>query len=285
LGLWHTIHNEEQVQMLAAHKTQQGHRVFLKLNSGMNRLGFDPIRYRSIWNRLSALHQAEEISLLTHFARTEQAADVRDTLSVFTQATQDLPGERSLSNSGLLLGHRQLLSQVGVQDDWVRPGIALYGASPDAATKSAKDWGLRAAQSLRSQIISIQEVKAGERVGYGAESVAPKDMRIAIVACGYADGYPRVASAQAQVLLPGGIRCNLFGRVSMDMLSVDLTPCAQHNFEPRIGTEVTLWGQSADGFVMPIDEVAQASGTIGYELMCALAARVPVRVDQEQVQE
>jgi alanine racemase len=280
LGLWHTIHNEEQVQMLAAHKTQQGHRVFLKLNSGMNRLGFDPIRYRSIWSRLSALHQVEEISLMTHFARTEQVQDVIDTLGVFTQATQDLPGERSLSNSGLLLGHREILGQKGVLDDWVRPGIALYGASPDATTKSAKDWGLRSAQSLRSQIISIQEVKAGDRVGYGAESVAPNDMRIGIVACGYADGYPRVASTQAQVLLPGGIRCNLFGRVSMDMLSVDLTPCALQNFEPRIGSEVTLWGQSSDGFVLPIDEVAQASGTIGYELMCALAARVPLSLDQ-----
>ena len=279
LGLWHTVHNEAQVQMLATHKTQQGHRVFLKLNSGMNRLGFDPIRYKSIWTRLNAMHQVEEISLLTHFARSESTSDVLQTLSVFKHATQDLPGERSLSNSGVVLGHSDLLAVEGFPDDWVRPGVALYGASPNAQHKSAKDWGLLPAQSLRSQLIAIQQVQAGDRVGYGAEHVVTKDMVIGVVACGYADGFPRVVGSAAQVLIQGRIRCPIFGRVSMDMLTVDLTPCLAQGVPVDVGAEVTLWGKSSEGMELSIDEVAAHAGTIGYELMCAVAPRVRVQSD------
>ena len=279
LGLWHTVHNEEQIQMLAAHKTQQGHRIFLKLNSGMNRLGFDPTRFRSIWTRLNSMHQVEEISLMTHFARSESEIDMLQSLSIFKEATHDLNGERSLSNSGTVLGQMDLLSREGIQDDWVRPGIALYGASPEPRLKSAQEWGLQPTQSLRSKIISIQKVKFGDKVGYGSEHVVTKDMLIGVVACGYADGYPRVIGPGAQVLMHSGVRCPVFGRISMDMMTVDLNPCLEQGVAVSVGTEVTLWGQSTDGHRLAVDEVAGHAGTIGYELMCALASRVPAQSD------
>jgi len=279
LGLWHTVHNEAQIQMLAAHKTQQGHRIFLKLNSGMNRLGFEPRQFRSAWARLNAMHQVEEISLLTHFARTESAQGVLESLKIFNEVSLDLPGERSLSNSAAILAHQDTLSGAGPSDDWVRPGVALYGASPDAQICTAQDWGLMAAQSLRSQIIALQQVRAGDKVGYGSEHTADQDMLIGVVACGYADGYPRAISQSAEVMFEGGIRCRLFGRVSMDMLTVNLNPALAQGLAPRVGSEITLWGNTSQGQHLPIDEVALHAGTIGYELMCAVAPRVQVEKD------
>jgi alanine racemase len=281
LGLWHTIHNDAQIEMLAAHKTLQGHRVFLKLNAGMNRLGFDARQFRSVWARLNAMHQVEEISLLSHFARTESAQDVIESLRIFNEACHDLPGERSLSNSGAILAHQDVIAKESIADDWVRPGIALYGASPDAHTKTALEWGLLPAQSLRSQIIGLQRVSVGERVGYGSDHTAQENMLIGVVACGYADGYPRVLRSGAQVLFESGVRCNLFGRVSMDMLTINLNPALEKGLEPKIGAEVTLWGKTRNGIGLAIDEVAAHAGTIGYELMCAVAQRVPVEEDLE----
>ena len=282
-GLWHTIHNEAQIEMLSAHKTQQGHRVFLKLNAGMNRLGFDPIQFRSVWSRLNAMHQVEEISLMCHFARTETRQDVLESLRIFHEACLDLPGERSLSNSGAILGHQDIVGKESIGEDWVRPGIALYGASPDAHLKSAQDWGLMPAQSLRSQLIGLQTVSVGERVGYGSEHIAQENMLIGVVACGYADGYPRSISQNAQVMYEGGVRCNLFGRISMDMITVNLNPVLEKGLQPKIGAEITLWGNSSDGTTLPIDEVAKHATTIGYELMCAVAPRVTMELDSTQV--
>jgi len=281
LGLWHTVHNEAQIEMLAAHKTQSGHRVFLKLNSGMNRLGFEPRQFRSVWSRLNAMHQVEEISLMSHFARTESAQSVLETLGIFNEACHDIAGERSLCNSGAILAHQETLAQAGVSDDWVRPGIALYGASPDAQLNSAQDWSLLPTQSLRSQIIGLQQVSVGDRVGYGTDNIATQNMLIGIVACGYADGYPRVVNSKAQVIFEGGVRCNLFGRVSMDMLTVNLNPVLEKGLQPRIGSSVTLWGKSPEGMVLSIDEVASCAGTIGYELMCAVAPRVSVELERD----
>ena len=283
LGIWHTVHNEAQVEMLAAHKTQQGHRIFLKLNAGMNRLGFEPRRFRSVWSRLNAMHQVEEITLMSHFARTELAQDVRESLQIFNDACRDLPGERTLSNSGAILAHQSTIAEEGLSDDWVRPGISLYGASPDAQLQTAQGWGLMPGQSLRSQIIGLQQVSIGDRVGYGSDHVAPENMLIGVVACGYADGYPRAISSNAQVLFEGDVRCNLFGRVSMDMLTINLNPALREGLQPSIGSQVTLWGQSVDGGLLPIDEVAAHAGTIGYELMCAVAPRVLVEQDLEGV--
>ena len=271
LDLWHVVHHEAQIDMLSRHKTQLAQRVFLKMNTGMNRLGFAPARFRSAWVRLNALPQVDEISLMTHFAHADDAQGVDAQLQVFKDISHDLPGERSLANSAAVLRHG---SAPEVTADWVRPGIALYGSAPDHPLHDAAHWGLRPAMSLRSQVIATQDLKVGDKVGYGGVFQAPRDMRIAVVACGYADGYPRHAPTGTPVLIDGH-PCTTVGRVSMDMLCVDLTPVPQAG----IGAAATLWGQASTGEVLCIDEVAAAAGTVGYELMCALAPRVPVSVD------
>ncbi|MEY2804999.1 MAG: hypothetical protein RL657_2335 [Pseudomonadota bacterium] len=265
LGLWHTVHHDAQIDALSRHKTQEPHRVFLKLNSGMNRLGFAPHRYRSAWARLQALSQVDEVSHMTHFSDADGPKGVAHQMQVFDEVTRDLAGERSLANSAALLRHP------GTHADWVRPGIALYGSSPDFPEHGMAHWGLQPVMSLRSQLIAVQTLQAGDTVGYGSTFVAERAMRIGVVACGYADGYPRHAATGTPVLV-GGVRTRTLGRVSMDMLAVDLSDAPQADE----GTEVTLWGRAQTGQVLPIDEVAWAAGTVGYELMCALAARVPV---------
>jgi alanine racemase len=268
LNLWHTVHHEAQIDMLAAHKTHTPHQVFLKMNSGMNRLGFNPAAYRSAWMRLSGLTQVDSITLMTHFADADGARGVADSMAVFEAATRELPGDRSLSNSAATL--RFAADHPEVRADWVRPGIMVYGSSPDFPAHSAADWGLQPTMTLRAEIIAVQHLQRGDSVGYGGAFTADTPMRIGVVACGYADGYPRVAPTGTPVLVSGQ-RTRLVGRVSMDMVTVDLTalPAA------GLGSDVTLWGQGPGGSVLAIDEVARAAGTVGYELMCALAARVP----------
>ena len=271
LELWHTVHHEAQIDWLAAHKTQRAHHVWLKLNSGMNRLGFSPAAFRSAWLRLSGLTQVETIALATHFADADTANDLADAVGRFDAATRDLPGERSLCNSAATL--RFAPQQPQVRGDWLRPGIMLYGSSPDFPTHSHADWSLQPAMTLRARLIATQQLQAGDRVGYGSAFTAERPMRIGVVACGYADGYPRLAPPGTPELVDG-VRTRLVGRVSMDMVTVDLTPVPQ----AQRGSEVTLWGQGPSGSVLAIDEVAHAAGTVGYELMCALAPRVPTRV-------
>lgn len=282
LELWHTVHCEEQIDMLAAHKTNLPHRVFLKMNSGMNRLGFTPERYRSAWARLNALPQVDEISLMTHFSDADGARGVAHQMQVFARASRDLPGERSLSNSAAILRHTAPMDSAqppddNVVSDWIRAGIALYGSAPDYPTHTSDHWGLQPSMTLSSKLIATREINTGDSVGYGSTFVTDKPLHIGVVACGYADGYPRVCPTGTPVLV-AGIRTRLIGRVSMDMLSVDLTPLAAAGLAFGMGTEVTLWGRASKGAILGIDEVAQAAGTLGYELMCALAARVPVQV-------
>lgn len=270
LDLWHTVHCDEQVDMLATHKTHQPHRVFLKMNSGMNRLGYTPQRYRAAWTRLNALPQVDEISLMTHFSDADGARGIAHQMAVFNAVTQDLPGERTIANSAATLRHAQ---DVAVRADWVRPGIAIYGSAPDYPEHDAAHWGLQPTMTLSSRLLAVQDLAAGDTVGYGSSFVADQPLRIGVVACGYADGYPRHCSTGTPVLV-NGIRTRMVGRVSMDMLTVDLTPVPDAGF----GAEVTLWGRASSGAVLPIDEVARAGGTVSYELMCALAQRVPVEV-------
>ena len=270
LDLWHVVHCEEQIDMLAVHKTHVPHRVFLKMNSGMNRLGFRPAQYRAAWTRLNALPQVDEISLMTHFSDADGPRGVAQQLAAFDDATRDLPGERSLSNSAAILRH--MGPQASLRSDWIRPGILLYGASPDHPENNAAHWGLQPTMTLRSRLVGVQHLQAGESVGYGSQFTAPAPMRIGVVACGYADGYLR-GSVSAPVLVDG-VRTRTVGRVSMDLLTVDLAPVPAAG----IGAEVTLWGQATNGALLSIDEVAQAGGSVGYELMCALAPRVPVEV-------
>jgi alanine racemase len=277
LGLWHVVHCEEQIDMLAMHKTHVPHRVFLKMNSGMNRLGFRPAQYRAAWTRLNALPQVDEISLMTHFSDADGPAGVAAQLAAFEAATQDLPGERSLSNSAAILRHMGPQAAARVHSDWIRPGILLYGASPDYPEHDAAHWGLQPTMSLRSRVIGVQQLQAGESVGYGSIYTASAPMRIGIVACGYADGYLRASAGSVErgtPVLVDGARTRTVGRVSMDLITVDLTSVPQAG----MGSEVTLWGRAAGGAILPIDEVAQAGGSVGYELMCALAPRVPVEV-------
>ncbi|MCX8114716.1 MAG: alanine racemase [Burkholderiaceae bacterium] len=265
LRLTVVVHGFEQIEMLERHRPPQPIDVYLKLNTGMNRLGFGAADAARALARLHALPHVRVVSLMTHFANAERddarfgRAAPTEQLRAFESLTAHWYGERCLANSAALF------LQPSIGGDSVRPGIALYGATPDASVSAAR-LGLRPAMTLRSRVIGLQQLQAGDSVGYGSQFVAPRPMRIGIVACGYADGYPRHAPNGTPVEVDG-VRAGTVGRVSMDMLCVDLTdvPAA------RVGSEVELWGER-----VPIDEVAAAAGTVGYQLMCALAQRVPV---------
>ena len=275
LGIWHAVHCDEQIDWLAAHKTQVPHRVFLKMNSGMNRLGFTPERYRSAWARLSALPQVEEISHMTHFSDADGPRGIGHQLRTFHATTQDLPGERSISNSAAVLRHG---TAEEVRCDWVRAGIVLYGSAPDHPERTAADWALQPTMTLSTQLLATQQLQKGDTVGYGSRFTAEGPLLIGVAACGYADGYPRHADTGTPVLV-NGVRTRLVGRVSMDMVTVDLTPVQQAGLAVGMGSEVTLWGKASNGAWLSIDEVARAAGTVGYELMCAVAPRVNMVVD------
>lgn len=276
LNLWHTVHREEQIDWLAVHKTTRPHHVYLKMNSGMNRLGFTPEAFRAAYMRLSGLTQVDEITLMTHLSHADGELKAphgtADQLAVFHAATDDLIGERSLSNSAAVL--RFAAQRADLRGDWLRPGIMLYGSSPDHPSHGIAHWGLAPTMTLRSQLIGTQQLKAGDTVGYGAIFEASSALRLGIVACGYGDGYPRSAPTGTPVLV-NGVRTRLVGRVSMDMLAVDLSPVPQAG----VGSEVTLWGVGPNDSALAIDDVAHAAGTLGYELMCAVAQRVAMRVE------
>lgn len=260
------VHSIEQVKLLEYTQLYRPIDVYLKMNTGMNRLGFPPAEYAAAWQRLRAIRDVRSITHMTHFANADELEHPRLTIAEqvrrFQLGAADLAGERSLSNSGGVLHQAELADQLS--NDWVRPGIMLYGGTPGG--RSAQDFGLRPTMTLRSEVIGIQHIGPGDTVGYGSRFEAECPMTIGVVACGYADGYPRSAPHGTPVIVDG-VRTTLVGRVSMDMMTVDLTPVPN----ARIGSKVTLWG---DG--LPIDDVAQAAGTIGYELMCALAPRVRV---------
>lgn len=256
------VHCSEQIDMLERLRGSAAIDVHLKMNTGMNRLGFAPSAFGAAHARLRALPVVRNIILMTHFANADDAANPRLMLSEqvrrFDAVAAQLPGERSLANSAALLMHADAAS------DWVRPGIMLYGGTPGG--KSAQDFGLLPAMTLTSEIIGVQEIVVGDAVGYGSGFVAERPMKIGVVACGYADGYPRHAPSGTPVIVDGQ-HTRLAGRVSMDMLTVDLSAVPHAG----VGSKVALWGKG-----LPIDEVANAAGTIGYELMCALAPRVRI---------
>ncbi len=267
LDLWHVVHCHQQIDWLATHKTHAPHRVFLKMNSGMNRLGFKPEAFRSAWTRLNALPQVGEITLMTHFSDADGPRGIAQQVAAFDAATRDLPGERSLANSAAALRHP------AAAGDWLRAGIMSYGSAPDFPEHDIAHWNLLPTMTLRSKLIATQRLSVGDNVGYGSAFTAREPMTIGIAAVGYADGYPRHGATGTPVLVDG-VRTRTVGRISMDMIAVDLAPVTQAG----IGSEVTLWGEGPNGSRLPIDEVARAAGTIGYELMCGLAMRVPVRV-------
>lgn len=265
------LHSAEQLSMLEASSGVQGLTAYVKLNSGMHRLGFQPDEYRAAFERALALKARgvlAEIGKMTHFARADdEAGFTAEQLQRFQVATQGLPGPVSVCNSAATLTAGFAATVTG-SPQWVRPGICLYGASP-FADRSAESLGLRPAMTLAAELISTHELPAGEAIGYGQTFRAEQATPVGIVACGYADGYPRHAVTGTPVTV-AGVRTRLLGRVSMDMLAVDLSPVPQ----ARVGSPVVLWGQGGPS----VDEVAQSCGTIGYELLTAVMPRVPRRV-------
>lgn len=260
-GIDLVVHAEHQVEWLEALEGPRRANLWLKFNSGMHRLGFGQAAFRKAFERLVGAACVARIGLMTHFANADLEDGATDALARFERAAAGLPGRRTLSNSAACL------SMPAARGDWIRPGIMLYGASP-FADRSAESLGLRPAMHLDSALIAVQSLLPGDAVGYGGTFVAGRPMRIGVVACGYADGYPRSAPTGTPVWVAGK-RTRTVGRVSMDMLTVDLDPIP----EAAVGSPVQLWG----GHV-PIDDVATHAGTIGYELMCRLARRVPVTV-------
>ena len=260
LSLEPVIHHESQLPWLEADSDPRPLPVWLKIDSGMHRLGFAPEAAAAVHARLSAIPQiGGRIQLLSHFARSDEFevdATTRQ-IATFSQVTTGLPGERSLANSAAILGWPS------AHADWVRAGGVLYGVSVVAGRHGA-DFGFRPAMTLSARLISIKTVARGEAIGYGGSWVCPEDMPIGIVAIGYGDGYPRVAAAGTPVLLHGR-RSGLVGRVSMDLLGIDL----RGHPDARIGDEVILWGPQ-----LPVEEIGAHAGTLGYELICGMTRRV-----------
>ena len=234
--------------------------AWLKVNTGMNRLGFPVDQVPAALARLRACPAVRTITLMTHFASSEVPGGVTQAVARFEAATAGVELPRSLANTAAIF------SQPRTHADIVRLGIGLYGATP-FADRSSADLGLRPAMTLASALIAVQQLRRGDTVGYGRAFTAERDMRIGVVACGYADGYPRHAPSGTPVTV-AGVRTRTVGRVSMDMITVDLEPVPH----AVTGAAVELWGET-----LPVDEVALAAGTVGYELLCAVAPRVPFR--------
>lgn len=259
-----TVHSDWQIEALKNATFSQPVNIYLKINSGMNRFGFPPTRIESVWQTLKALPQVGDITLMSHFAHADGPEGVDGQMQQILAAGENIVGPRSLANSAATLWYPH------THADWVRPGIVLYGASPSGKWRDIADSGLRPVMTLRSEIIACQTLQAGDRVGYSGRYRAAHAQRIGIVACGYADGYPRHAPTGTPVWIDG-VRTVTLGTIAMDVMMIDLTPCPQAD----IGSVVELWGGN-----LPVDDVATAAGTLGYELLTALAPRVPVTVTE-----
>ncbi|MDS4022254.1 MAG: alanine racemase [Candidatus Competibacter sp.] len=259
-GLDVAVHHPEQVSMLERARLERPLRVWLKIDTGMHRLGLEPETAAAIFQRLRDCPSARpDLGLMSHLARADErdCDDTRRQLQAFETSTAGLPGERSLANSAGILGWPR------THFDWVRPGIMLYGASP-FVDSLAPDEDLRPVMTLSTRLISIKRLRKGEPVGYGGTWVCPEDMDVGVAAVGYGDGYPRHAPTGTPVLLDGR-EAALIGRVSMDMITLDL----RRHPKARIGDPVVLWGEG-----LPVERVAQAAGTISYTLLCGVTARV-----------
>jgi alanine racemase len=257
------VHHADQVRMLETTSLSRPVEVFVKVNTGMNRLGVRPAEVTRTCERLGRCDSVATIRLMTHLARADEADGLAEQLARFDAACRGLPYPRSIANSA------GTLRFADVGGDIARPGIMLYGATP-FADRSAAELGLEPVMTLRSELIAVQELAAGESVGYGATWAAPGPHRIGVVACGYADGYPRHAPTGTPIEVCGRITQTI-GRVSMDMLAVDIDGLP----EATVGSPVVLWGG-----LVPVDDVAAAAGTVGYELLCAVAPRVPFVVSE-----
>jgi len=257
------VHTCEQIELLRSAPKGVQFTVWLKLDSGMNRLGFKGQAFAAAHAALRELAAVRApVNLFTHLASADlaESATTLDQLALFAAVTGSLEGERSIANSAGMLGF------AAARADWVRPGLLLYGASPFSGTIGA-DYGLQPAMTLHSQVIAVKDLEAGERVGYGGTWVAPRPTRLAVAAVGYGDGYPRSLGSGSPVLV-NGQRAPLAGRVSMDMIGIDVTDLDE---VPRLGDPVILWGQG-----LPVEEIAVWADTIPYELLCGISQRVAV---------
>lgn len=265
LELIPVLHTGWQVDALIAACFPRRLPIYLKLNTGMNRLGFNGDEFASALDRLAASDCVESVTLMTHFSDADEPRGISAQLERFhaIAGRRHLPA--SVANSAAILRFPESHA------NWVRPGIMLYGSSPFPAMKSAAEIGLCPVMTLESEIIAVRNLVPGDTVGYGSSFVAEQAMRVGVVACGYADGYPRHAPTGTPVMVAGQ-RTRTLGRVSMDKICVDLDPCPP---EVGVGTTVTLWGGEGSMY-LAADEVASAAGTVAYELFCALAARVPI---------
>jgi alanine racemase len=271
------VHCDEQLAQFESLELPRRVDVFLKFNTGMNRLGFklSPLasdgasRMRDLARRMQAHAGVASVTLMTHFACADDPDGYAEQLRLFNEHAHGLALPKSVANSAACFDFQKTNGSMGAAGDWARPGIMLYGATPFThASKSAASLNLKAGMTLSTEIIGIQDLQPGEKVGYGATYTATKAGRIAVIAAGYADGYPRSAPSGTPVIV-NGVRAPLVGRVSMDKITVDVTqvPLA------RVGGSVELFGTQ-----LAVDEVANAAGTIGYELLTAIAARV--RIDR-----
>ena len=262
LGLESTIHHASQIDWIAADRDPRPLKVWLKIDSGMHRLGFPPDQVESAHQRLMSLPNVDrEIGLMTHFANSDVFGDAQTTAQIacFERLASPHSGPQTLSNSAAVLGWPQ------AQGQWVRPGGLLYGISVVSA-KSGHDFGFRAAMTLSSKLVAINRISKGEPIGYAASWTCPEDMDIGVVQVGYGDGYPRSAATGTPVLV-NGRRASIVGRVSMDLITVDL----REHGDARVGDPVVLWGED-----LPVEEIARHAGTIGYELVCGMTRRVRV---------
>lgn len=256
------LHHESQLRMLELAKPKQPIALWVKIDTGMHRLGFAPERVATVLERLAACpNAAPNPRLMSHLAKADEREDLytRQQLDTFKATTHGKLAERSLANSGGILGWPE------THFDWVRPGIMLYGCSPFTDTTGPAE-GLRPVMTLTSRLIAIQHYATGELIGYGGSWRCPRDSRIGVVAIGYGDGYPRHAPPGTPVWI-NGWRAPLAGRVSMDMITVDLTELPTAN----VGDSVVLWGCD-----LPAEEIANQVGTITYELFCKITPRVTV---------
>lgn len=256
---WTVVHNAAQLAWLHSVPLSTPTHVWLKLNTGMNRLGLTPAQLRQATQHLAGHHNVTALTLMTHFACADDLhSDVTHRqLDRFRQAVADLKADHSLANSAAIL------AWPAAHGDWLRPGILLYGASPLLAS-DAPQHALNTTMTLTTELIAVRELAAGACIGYGARWRADHPVRMGVAAIGYADGYPRSAPDGTPVLV-NGQRSRIIGRVSMDMITVDLTDIPNAG----IGADVQLWGPE-----LPVNEVATACGTIAYELFTRLTSRV-----------
>ena len=264
------VHTREQIELLRRNPGR-GLRlvVWLKLDTGMNRLGFKPSEFLQARTDLESLVNVEKpVRLMTHMANadTPEHPGTLEQIKIFDTVTHRLPGARSVANSASLFAFEQS------QRDWVRPGLALYGVSPFADSVGA-ELSLKPVMTLTSQIIALKTLEPGEHVGYGSIWTAKRRTRLAIAAVGYGDGYPRNVLPSTPALVKGK-RVPLIGRVSMDMIGIDVTELdAVPSGAPAAGDPVTLWGEG-----LPVEKIASCAGTVPYELLCGISQRVGVQI-------